>query len=680
LRRWVTFGAVAVVAVLVAIGPIADGDIYWHLAAGRWMLGHRALLRVDPFTVSAGGWAWVDVHWLFQLAVAVWHAWTGFAGLMVAKAGAVAGAAVLLTRAAERAAGARGRLLCAVALGGALIAARQLLPLRPIIVTVLFLAVTLDLLEGWRAGAWTTGRWRIVGPLGLAAVQIVWVNCQGLAPLGPALIAAYLVGAALARAGQRRARPTGTAHAAERDPPPLRPLMTALVLVGVASFVTPYGIQAVVLPVRLLARLSPRDANVFSTSVAENIPPFVLTRTAPAEIAHFTQALFVAGAALLVCRPRLPAAHLFALGGFLGLALIATRNVPLFYLVAAPLLSIALANRAPPSGSPGLAPPGAARARGRAWLPALGPWFDRLRARAERLMPRAGAVLLAGEVILAGVALAREAPVAQPTPFRFPTESVRRLAARGATGPVFAPDHHGGFLTFALPALRPYIDTRLVLHTAGEYAEFLSLLDRPTSFDALAEREGFRYVVLTTSNPDRYLPLAMHLLDSPAWSLLYTDGSELLFARAAEGPGIVLRDRSAVNAIRAELRERFPGDTPISRMATLNLARLLVVAGLPAEAERALAGERSRAAVALRARARFVAGDLAASETLARILLDGRGGEDAPELALLGEIALARRRPDESRGWARRALAADPYAPEARSLLSRLESLSRRAD
>ncbi|HEY8925948.1 MAG TPA: hypothetical protein VIU64_16300, partial [Polyangia bacterium] len=662
--------------ILVSLGPIADGDIYWHLAAGRWMVEHRALLRVDPFTVSAGGRAWIDVHWLFQLAVAAWHGWTGFVGLMVAKAALIAGAAVLLTRAAERAAGARGRLLCAITLGASLIAARQLLPLRPIIVTVLFLAVTLDMLEGWRAGTWSTGRWRLARPLGLAALQVVWVSCQGLAPLGPALIAAYLVGGALARAGQRRAQPAAATHTAGL--PPRRPLMTALVLVGLASFVTPYGLAAVVLPVRLLARLSPRDANVFSTSVAENIPPFVLARTAPAEIAHFTQALVLAGAALLVWRPRFPAAHLIALGGFVGLALIATRNIPLFYLVAAPLLSVALANRVPATGSPGLARPlGRASAR----LAALGPWFGRLRARAGRLLPVAGAALLGAEVILAGVALAREAPIAQPTPFRFPTESVRRLAAQGASGPVFAPDHHGGFLTFTLPQVRPYIDTRLVLHTAREYADFLALLDHPTSFDALAEREGFRYVVLTTSNPDRYLPLAMHLLNDPAWSLLYTDGSELLFSRRSEGAGIVLRDRSTVDAIRAELRERFPGDTPIFRMATLNLARLLVVAGVPAEAERALAGERSRAAVALRARARFVAGDLAAAETLARVLLGGgRRDEDAPELALLGEIALARRRPDESRGWARRALAADPYAPEARSLLSRLETLSHRTD
>ena len=80
---------------------------------------------------------------------------------------------------------------------------------------------------------------------------------------------------------------------------------------------------------------------------------------------------------------------------------------------------------------------------------------------------------------------------------------------------MFAPDHHGGYLTFMLPAVRPYIDTRLVLHTGAEYAAFLSVLDDPARFDALDAKEGFRYVVLTTSNPDRYLPLAAHLVGIP---------------------------------------------------------------------------------------------------------------------------------------------------------------------
>ena len=58
---------------IVALGPIADGDIYWHLAAGAEMWRRHDLLRADPFTVSAAGRAWIDVHWLFQLAAAAIH-------------------------------------------------------------------------------------------------------------------------------------------------------------------------------------------------------------------------------------------------------------------------------------------------------------------------------------------------------------------------------------------------------------------------------------------------------------------------------------------------------------------------------------------------------------------------------------------------------------------------------
>ena len=632
--RALVFSGVAVVAFLAALGPIADGDIYWHLAAGRRMLHDHALLRTDPFTLSAAGRSWVDVHWLFQLGVAAIHQVAGFMGLTILKAVLISVAALVLTRSAERAGGPRARLLCALSLGAGLIAARHLLPLRPVIVTVLFLALTLDALEAWRTGVGTSRR-PLTWLLALPALQIVWVNCQGLAPLGPALIGAYLVGAMLSRAVGRRRATEGAG--AEPVPQQLRPL---------------------------LARLAPSAQNVFSVSVAENIPPFVLARTAPEQIAHFTLALVATGVALAVRRPRVPAAHVIILGGFLALALAACRNIVLFYVMAAPILALALTS---------------SRASREARDGTLGGKFLRARralasvtAFARVALPRVGGVILVGEVMLAGVAIAREAPVAKPTPFRFPTESARRLIERGATGPVFAPDHQGGFLTFTLPTVRPYIDTRLILHSAAEYADYLSLLDAPERFDVVAAREGFRYVVLTTSNPDRYLTLAAHLVDDPAWSLVYTDGSEMLFARATEAGGISLRDSASVDAIQAELRGRFPGDTAMARAATLNLARLLTVVGAPREAERVLATDDSRPAAALRARARFVAGDLGAAETLARLLLVGHE-RDTSDLALLGEIAFQRRRADESRAWVRRALAVDPYAPEARSLLARIE-------
>src|SRR6478735_1954799 len=97
-RLRLVYAAVAVGAALVALGPIADGDIYWHVAAGAEMWRRHALLRTDPFTVSAAGRPWIDVHWLFQLGVAAIHRASGFVGLAIAKALIVAAGAVVGTR------------------------------------------------------------------------------------------------------------------------------------------------------------------------------------------------------------------------------------------------------------------------------------------------------------------------------------------------------------------------------------------------------------------------------------------------------------------------------------------------------------------------------------------------------------------------------------------------------
>ena len=238
-----------------------------------------------------------------------------------------------------------------------------------------------------------------------------------------------------------------------------------------------------------------------------------------------------------------------------------------------------------------------------------------------------------------------------------------------ATGPVFAADQHGGYLRFAVPSLRPYIDTRLVLHTAQEYANYLALFDEPARFDALDAKENFGAVVLTTANPDRTLGLIWHLAGSAAWRLAYTDGYEVLFLR--KGPGLALGERATVDDILRELSARFVGHVELHEAARLHLARLLVVLGQSRQAEYVLATLDTRPAAQLRARAHFVAGQLRAAEALARILLlqDPR---DVRSLALLANIASAAGQPGAAGEWLRRALAIDPYDAEARAIAERM--------
>jgi hypothetical protein len=519
-----------------------------------------------------------------------------------------------------------------------------------VIVTLLFLTLFFAVLErvrlAWESGAAAPRRMLWLLPL----AQVVWTNCQGLSALGPAMVGAYLV-AHLFDVGRARAT---------RRLRDVEVIAATLVLCLVAGLVTPYGLAGARLPLRLFLRLVPGTANVFSAAVAENVPPFLLERTAPEQVGPFWWVLGGMALTLVLARSRLRLAHGLVLAAFAGLALMANRNVLLLYWVAAPILAIAIGGEG--GGARTKVAPGSARLGPRVGLHRL-----------HRLLGLGVPALLVGELGLVCWAAARETPPGSPTPFHFPVESVRRLAAARVTGPVFAPDQHGGYVELMLPGATPYIDTRLVLHTGAEYAEYLSLFAEPSAFDALdASIAGFSAVILTTAYPDSYLGLIAHLAADPSWSLAYTDGYEILFTRGDSLPAIRLSERSTVDTIGAELEARFRSRPEILAAARLNLARLLVVLGELGGAEHVLMAIDSRPAVQLRAHAELAAGELGAAESLGQILVDA-DVHDVQGLTLLAEIAAARGQPTRAADWLRRSLAVDPYDPEARALVARLQ-------
>jgi hypothetical protein len=146
---------------------------------------------------------------------------------------------------------------------------------RPVILTLVFLAAFVFVLERYAA----SGRGRQL--IWLPALTVVWANCQGLWPLGVLTTACYLagdgIGWLLARLrpqdGGRRWRPWLQGGAGR--------VALALAATLLAGAITPYGWRALVLPVKLLLRLVPANANVFSGQVAENVPPWLLARGDP---------------------------------------------------------------------------------------------------------------------------------------------------------------------------------------------------------------------------------------------------------------------------------------------------------------------------------------------------------------------------------------------------------------
>src|SRR4029079_18829484 len=80
-----TAGALALGAFLVGLAPLSDGDLWWHLAAGREIVRTHALPVVDTFSSGAAGRPWIDVHWGFQLAAYGVHAVGGLRALVMLK-------------------------------------------------------------------------------------------------------------------------------------------------------------------------------------------------------------------------------------------------------------------------------------------------------------------------------------------------------------------------------------------------------------------------------------------------------------------------------------------------------------------------------------------------------------------------------------------------------------------
>src|SRR5438067_13782583 len=58
-----------------------DGDVSWHIATGQWILDHRAIPHVDPFSFTWAGKPWVAMEPLADVIFASAFRLAGYAGL-----------------------------------------------------------------------------------------------------------------------------------------------------------------------------------------------------------------------------------------------------------------------------------------------------------------------------------------------------------------------------------------------------------------------------------------------------------------------------------------------------------------------------------------------------------------------------------------------------------------------
>lgn len=239
---------------LLGVFLLKDTDFWWHLRTGDMVRQQGRVPRTDPFVYGVPDRPWIDLHWVFQVAISWLHERGGVPALTLAKC-AVTTLAVLLLISAKR----REWPLWAMLLAWlpALLVLGGRMYVRPETLTLLYLSIYLAVLFRIDRKPWLV----MVLPL----VQAAWVNTQGLFVLGPVLLAMALADAAL--------RPGSLAPSKGRW---WRTVLAGAVLTGLACLVNPYGLAGALYPLELARTMS---NPIFSLNIAELTPvPVFLAR------------------------------------------------------------------------------------------------------------------------------------------------------------------------------------------------------------------------------------------------------------------------------------------------------------------------------------------------------------------------------------------------------------------
>lgn len=466
--------------------PIANFDLWWHLAAGRSMIQTGTILRTDQFSHTMFGAPWIDFEWLAQVLLFKIYDSAGVAGLRLFRIVMATLSMGLLVR-LLRAGGARGFWLLAMTCAGFELLLPRFL-VRPELTTLVFFPSVLILILDWRSAKAAHRPWLTAI---LLLITVLWVN----------LHAGFLYG--IAAFGLLLA---GDLWADGRRAPP-REQLIGLGLMGLATLLNPFGWR--------IYEIFWEHAVQFkggSNLLQEWRPPVISTSPL------FWVVYFIAAVALIAGLLRkLPPVRRWAplVVIFLAVAGSASRNTALTAFVALPFLAVA--------------------------VPMLVPKTSFLGHR-----PTVTGALAASLLVLLGLhRTALALPETSVQWHRLPVGAVSFVSNQKLEGPLFNSYHYGGYIEFFLgPDRKVFMDGRYLfyplLKEVAAIGRISSFKDQKTAWETFWSRYKIQTAVVwldelsPSAGTSAYsYPLARGDAMFPAktWALVYWDDQAAVFVR-----------------------------------------------------------------------------------------------------------------------------------------------------
>lgn len=513
---------------------LGDGDTGWHVRTGEWILANGRVPTVDMFSFSRPGAAWFAWEWLWDVAAAMLHQRWGMPAVVLASVFVVCFSSALLFRLIRRACD-NGFVAIAVTLlatGGCAIHWLA----RPHLFTLLFLTVTLHLTVRAREGR--------IGLLGwLVPLTLVWTNLHGGFFVVFLVLACY-IGADLLNA------------ALESDPAlrrnylsDLKPWLAVFAACFAVTFVNPYGwnlhkhvIEYVTDPYQL-----------------QHITEFQSMNFHSPVVVYFEPLMLMSIAIAFLDARRRQFADVFLTMGFLHMALLAQRNLPLFAIAASPVVARGLMSAIQAAEGSGLA----------SFIGRTARWFTRATVSFEETdrLPRffvtsALAIALIGSLLL----LTPVAPgvydnkfVSTYDPKSYP-EKVLPLLRAAESHHIFAEDEWGDYLIYQLyPQKKVFIDGRSDFYGDAFGERYLDLMNVHFDWQKTLDQYAIDTIVIAPR-----FALASTLKISRDWRVVYDDGTSLVFRRNRSPKDSLVTSSEGASRDRATA-EQNNSDRPITQ-------------------------------------------------------------------------------------------------------------------
>ena len=414
---------------------VSDGDTYWHLATGRWILAHHGVPATDPFSYAAVGRPWVTHEWLSEVVMALFYDVFGWGGLRLMTGLASVATALMLANRLRRTL----PFIAAIVVMGLSfwLLCRHALERPHMLALPILLLWTLELMRARERDR--------LPPLWLLPVMVLWANLHGSYVFGVAFTCFFALEALLGAKGRR--------------------FRTALewgafiIAATLAALLTPNGFDGLVYPMKVMAMGHLQSINEWR--------PVNFAKPSAMPVAFFTGL-----AACLYLGVGMPAVRLGLLLLLLQMTFVHIRQEIVLAITAPLLLAQPLASALERNGSQGPLPV--------EWPPL------------KELAPVIAVVVM----LFVGVTFWRFSENNTPVDAdNLPVTALQRTPAALRARPAFNDYAFGGWLI--LNGVQPFIDGRSDMYGDDHLKRYLEIdAPNPAGVDQTFDRYGIVWSIV----------------------------------------------------------------------------------------------------------------------------------------------------------------------------------------